>query len=62
MSSNKDDLFGGLFDWNGDGKTDLGEEFLAFALFESMMKEKEERADEDDYEDAEDYYNEHKND
>lgn len=30
MPSNKDDLFGGFFDLNGDGKTSIDEEFLAF--------------------------------
>lgn len=31
-----DDLFGGFFDLDGDGHTDLGEEFMAFQLFEEM--------------------------
>ena len=39
MSSNKDDLFGGMFDFNGDGKTDLGEEFIAYKIFEEISKE-----------------------
>ena len=30
MGSKNDDFFGGMFDFNGDGKTDLGEEFLAY--------------------------------
>ena len=32
------DLLGGLFDFNGDGKTDLGEEFLAFKMFEEVTE------------------------
>lgn len=27
-----DDLFGGVFDLNGDGHTDAGEEFMAYLL------------------------------
>lgn len=36
MASRKDDFMGGLFDFNGDGKTDLGEEFIAYQIFEDM--------------------------
>ena len=32
-----DDLFGGLFDINGDGKTDFGEEYIAYRIFEDVM-------------------------
>ncbi len=28
-----------LFDFNGDGETDIGEEFLAFKMFEECTKE-----------------------
>ena len=28
-----DDLFGGFFDFNGDGKTDIGEEWIAYQIF-----------------------------
>lgn len=48
-------LFGGLFDLNGDGKVDLGEEFMAYKMFETVTKEEmddddlfEEEDDEDD--------------
>lgn len=38
-----DDLFskpfGGLFDFNGDGKEDLGEQWIAFKMFEEATKE-----------------------
>lgn len=43
------DLFGGLFDFNGDGKTDLGEEWLAFKIFEECTKEEEPSHDFSDY-------------
>ena len=36
---------GGLFDFNGDGKTDLGEAFIAYQMFEEYRKEND--ADED---------------
>ena len=35
----KGDDFGGLFDFNGDGKTDLGEQFLAYQIFEQTMRD-----------------------
>ncbi len=34
MAKKNGGLFGGLFDFNGDGKTDLGEEFIAYKIFE----------------------------
>ena len=48
-----------LFDFDGDGKTDLGEEFLAYMMFEEMQKEDDE--DEDDFldldeEDEDEFY------
>ena len=39
MSSKNDDFFGGLFDFNGDGKTSIDEEFLAYKIFEETTKE-----------------------
>ena len=41
MSSNKDDFFGGFFDFNGDGKTDIGEEWVGYKIIEDCMKEDE---------------------
>lgn len=38
MAKKNGGLFGGLFDFNGDGKTDLGEEFIAYKIFEGCMK------------------------
>ena len=59
MASNNNDLFGGLFDFNGDGKTDIGEEFLAYKIFEECTKEDKDTErdvdfDFDDYEGPED--------
>ena len=33
-----DDLFGGLFDFNGDGQTDFAEEMLGLAIIDDMEK------------------------
>lgn len=43
-----DDLFGGLFDFDGDGTTDIAEEAVGYAILEDMM-EGEEYSDEDDF-------------
>lgn len=48
MGSKNDDFFGGMFDFNGDGKTDLGEEFLAYQIFEEVMKEETNDTESDD--------------
>ena len=39
MSSNKRDLFGSMYDFNGDGKSDIFETTLAFMMFEKIMKD-----------------------
>ena len=39
-----DNPFGGMFDFNGDGKEDFGEQFIGFKIFEECTKE-----DDDDY-------------
>ena len=39
-------LFSGLFDFDGDGKTDLSEQFLAYKIFEECTKDEE--VEEDD--------------
>lgn len=41
MSSNKNDLFGGLFDLNGDGKTTIDEEFMAYQIMNECNKDKD---------------------
>ena len=35
--------FGGMFDFNGDGKTDFGEEWVGYMIINDCMKEEEER-------------------
>lgn len=51
MSDNGDEFwdnpFGGFFDINGDGKEDLGEQFLAYEIFNEMSEEDDD--DLDDY-------------
>lgn len=32
-------FFGGFFDFNGDGKTDLGEQYIAYRIFEECTKD-----------------------
>lgn len=39
-----DNPFGGMFDFNGDGKEDFGEQFIGYKIFEECTK-----ADNDDY-------------
>ena len=36
--------FGGMFDMNGDGKTDLGEEWLGYMVIKECMKEEKENS------------------
>lgn len=36
-------LFDGFFDLNGDGHTDIGEEFMAFQFFEELEREERRR-------------------
>lgn len=57
MGSKNDDFFGGMFDFNGDGKTDLGEEFLAYQIFEEVMKEETNDTESDDDDDGFDSLN-----
>ena len=50
MAKNKDSFFGGLFDFNGDGETDIGEEFTAYQILkECFKKEDTEDDDKDDF-------------
>ncbi len=42
-----DDLFGGMFDFNGDGHTDFAEEAVGFAIMEDMMSEEDSLDDSD---------------
>lgn len=36
--------FGGMFDFNGDGKTDFGEEWVGYMIINDCMKEEEKRS------------------
>ena len=45
MAKKNGGLFGGLFDFNGDGKTDLGEAFIASKIFEECMKRSDDADD-----------------
>ena len=36
--STKNNPFGGFFDWNRDGKEGLGEQWLAYQIFEECNK------------------------
>lgn len=49
MASNSDYFFGGLFDFNGDGKTDIAEQFVAYKILEDINKEDGDEEDEDSY-------------
>ena len=39
MIRNNDDFFGGMFDFNGDGKTDAVEAALGFQVLEEIDRE-----------------------
>ena len=49
----RDDFFGGLFDFNGDGRTDLSEQFLAFMMMQETLED-DDSDDPFDYDDTED--------
>lgn len=38
-----DNPFGGMFDFNGDGKEDLSEQWIAMKIFEECIKEDEQK-------------------
>lgn len=47
-----DDIFGGMFDFNGDGHTDFMEETTGFAVIEEMMNDDSENELEFDNDDT----------
>jgi hypothetical protein len=50
MAKYGDDFFGDMFDFDGDGKTDIVEEAIGFQIFEEIMKEDaEEDTEEEPY-------------
>lgn len=42
------DLWGGMFDFNGDSVTDIGEQFLAYKIYEAVTEESEDCDDENE--------------
>ena len=46
-------FFGGIFDFNRDGKTDFSEQFLGFMIMQDMMNTEDEDSDLDDFDDSE---------
>lgn len=44
-----DDIFGGLFDFNGDGETDLAEEVLGFAMLDELIDDEADDSDDWDF-------------
>ena len=40
-----DDFFGGMFDFDGDGRTDLFEAYLGFQILEEMRREDDQEED-----------------
>ena len=49
-----DVLFGGMFDFNGDGHTDFAEEATSFAIMEEMMSG-EDSEDDFDYDSVDEW-------
>ena len=45
MFFGKSDFMGGIFDFNGDGKTDMTEEFMAYMMFEELTKKKKQESE-----------------
>lgn len=43
------DPFGGMFDFNRDGKTDLGEQWIAYKIFEDCTREEDEQENQHSY-------------
>ena len=41
-----DDFFGGIFDFNGDGKTDISEQWIAFQIINESIERNKEKNDE----------------
>jgi len=51
MNPGNGDFLGGLFDFNGDGKTDISEMFIAYKIFEESTGRYDESLDDDEDED-----------
>jgi len=37
-----------MFDLNGDGKVDIGEEFMAYKMYEDVISDDDEESDDED--------------
>ena len=48
MIPNNHDFLGGLFDFNGDGRTDPSEMFIAYKIFEETTKDDLDDEDDDE--------------
>ena len=48
MIWNNDDVFGGLFDFNGDGQTDAAEEAIGFMILDEMSRDYDEEENGED--------------
>ena len=46
------DFFGGIFDYNKDGKTDFSEKFLGFMIMQDMMNSEEDDNDFDEFDNS----------
>ena len=57
MNPGNGDDPGGLFDFNGDGKTDIGEMFIAYKIFEESTRRPDGSLDDDEDEDQEEDLN-----
>ncbi|MBQ3379823.1 MAG: hypothetical protein IJG50_08190 [Clostridia bacterium] len=57
MPDKKDDLFGDMFDFNGDKKTDMSEKYIAYKIFQETIKDLDGEHDDefdDEYDDEHD--------
>lgn len=51
MNPGNGDFLGGLFDFNGDGETDISEMFIAYKIFEESTRKADDSLDGDEDED-----------
>ena len=51
-----DDIFGGMFDFNGDGHTDMAEELTGLMIFNELEKEDSKDDFDSDFDDNSDFY------
>ena len=49
MSFFDDGFSGGAFDFNGDGRVDVGEEFMAYKMYEAVTGDDDDDSEEDDF-------------